>query len=512
MPIKLKNNAFSTLASSITASDVGLTVASGEGSLFPTLSTGDYFYLTISSVNGTFEVVKVTARSGDSMTIVRAQEGSVANSFLAGSLVELRITSLSVIDSVSSYGIFVNVKSYGATGDGVTDDTTAINAAITAAGTNGTIFFPKGTYLVTSTLQMLTGQCFLGEGGQRASTIKKGANGDLINMVTRCRLEDLNLDCVGATYTGRGIYISAGVSQCITDVRVTNNVTYGLEFQATSGSGTKVSNFEVDMITASADTAGIKTGESYPQNIIKFFTNIWLSNAKFDLANAVGVSIENFFCRGFLTGPTFDACVVNKISNGRISNPGTQTFTMADSAIVNVPISGTTSLTGCQSLMLANCQFDTLTINNSTHVPASGGVSACFITHRPQTYTPTWTQSTGTGPALGDGTLTSIVTYNGFTVEYYLRLVMGSTTTYGDGTGAWQFSLPRISSPTANQYLLGAYIKQNSGNYIYVGEISIGAAETVLTIGYQNAAVRGVWPYAWAAGDVLEFNISYLAP
>jgi hypothetical protein len=41
---------------------------------------------------------------------------------------------------------FVNVKSYGAVGDGVTDDTAAINAALAAANE---IYFPPGTYMTT---------------------------------------------------------------------------------------------------------------------------------------------------------------------------------------------------------------------------------------------------------------------------------------------------------------------------------------------------------------------------
>ena len=46
------------------------------------------------------------------------------------------------------------VKSYGAKGNGVTDDTAAIQAAITAAAVNGgVVFFPTGTYIVSPSLQ-----------------------------------------------------------------------------------------------------------------------------------------------------------------------------------------------------------------------------------------------------------------------------------------------------------------------------------------------------------------------
>jgi len=354
---------------------------------------------------------------------------------------------------------------------------------------------------------------------QGTSTIKKGANGDLINMVGRCRLENLNLDSVGATYTGRGIYVSTGFSQVINNVRSTNNVTYALEYQATSGGGTFVTNFVADMIAASADTAAIKVGENYPTNVLRFFQNIWLSNGKFDLTSTVAFTLDGFFCRGFITGPTFDKCVVNKIANGRVSTPGTPlVLSMADSSIVNVPISGTTHLTSCQGLMLANCQFDTLTIDNSSTSPAAGGVSATFICDRPREYAMTWTQASGTGPSAGNAAIRSIVTYNGFVVRVYIRIVMGSTTTYGDGTAAWQFSLPRIAiggvgtGGSLNQYIPGANLKLNGGNFIYTGVISIGSGEQVLTIGYQNQSVRSNWPYTWAAGDTIEMTFDYLPP
>ena len=41
-----------------------------------------------------------------------------------------------------------DVRLYGAAGDGVTDDTAAIQAAISKAGTGGTVFFPEGIYIV----------------------------------------------------------------------------------------------------------------------------------------------------------------------------------------------------------------------------------------------------------------------------------------------------------------------------------------------------------------------------
>lgn len=52
--------------------------------------------------------------------------------------------------------IYYNVKNYGAKGDGITDDTAAIKAACAACYLDGggTVYFPEGTYLITSTIDM----------------------------------------------------------------------------------------------------------------------------------------------------------------------------------------------------------------------------------------------------------------------------------------------------------------------------------------------------------------------
>jgi hypothetical protein len=101
MGIQLKNNVSSTLAAAISASDVGMTVATGTGAQFPTLGVSDYFYATLETSQGTQEIVKVTVRSGDNMTIVRAQDGSTANSFGIGARIELRINAAVISNLVS---------------------------------------------------------------------------------------------------------------------------------------------------------------------------------------------------------------------------------------------------------------------------------------------------------------------------------------------------------------------------------------------------------------------------
>ena len=110
MSVKVTNNGFSTLASGINNSVTTIALATGEGARFPSLSTDDYFYGTLIDTSNNLEIVKVTARSNDSLTVVRAQDNTSARAFSTGDRFELRPVAM-LFEDLSEMG-------GGATGGG----------------------------------------------------------------------------------------------------------------------------------------------------------------------------------------------------------------------------------------------------------------------------------------------------------------------------------------------------------------------------------------------------------
>jgi len=110
MGVVLANNVASTLALDLTVAAGSLRVASGTGSRFPVLPAGYYFYATVIATDGRWEIVKATARTGDLITITRAQENTHAGAFPSGSRVELRITAQSIQDVVDDSQIHVGTS------------------------------------------------------------------------------------------------------------------------------------------------------------------------------------------------------------------------------------------------------------------------------------------------------------------------------------------------------------------------------------------------------------------
>ncbi len=93
MSVQFANNAHSTLASGINDSATSITVASGHGARFPTLTGSQFFFATLIDTSNNLEIVKCTARSTDVLTVTRAQESTSARAFSSGDRIELRVTA-----------------------------------------------------------------------------------------------------------------------------------------------------------------------------------------------------------------------------------------------------------------------------------------------------------------------------------------------------------------------------------------------------------------------------------
>lgn len=98
MAVLFSNNASTTLSAGVGNSATSITVA--DGSVFPAISGSDYFYVTleVDSDSDLKEIVKCTARSGNTLTIVRAQDGTSARTFSTADKCELRLTAAGLND------------------------------------------------------------------------------------------------------------------------------------------------------------------------------------------------------------------------------------------------------------------------------------------------------------------------------------------------------------------------------------------------------------------------------
>jgi hypothetical protein len=112
-----------------------------------------------------------------------------------------------------------NVKDFGATGNGSTDDTAAIQTAITAAGpTGGIVFLPVGIYVVSNQLILPTGVSLVGTGMGAASTnvcrlwwtgttgfcVKAGNTAGTLS--SGIRIENLGINITTSTASGIWLY------------------------------------------------------------------------------------------------------------------------------------------------------------------------------------------------------------------------------------------------------------------------------------------------------------------
>ena len=224
----------------------------------------------------------------------------------------------------------VSVKDFGAVGDGVTDDTAAIQAALNSGA--GQVDLVDGTYLITGNVQMNSNQSFVGRGGVlttsngtfnygifvngkqnvRIEGIRvvgpSGGNGFdvavFINASTNvtvenCLIQDIGNEAVSPNEWGHGIEIGGGS----TNVKVLNNTIKNIK-----GYG----NFRGDGITLRASSNTLIQGNTID-------TNRRMQIAVIDEATDVKI-IGNQLLNGYLAGIDIEPNSVN--TTGEITIQG----------------------------------------------------------------------------------------------------------------------------------------------------------------------------------------------
>jgi len=129
MPRIYVNNFNTTLSAAIVSTGAtSITIASATG--LPTLATGEYYLLTID--DGTnIEIVKVTARSGTTLTVVRGQEGTTAATFASGVAVEMRATAGGMVNVDDEGNFYTNNYHPALTSVATAAGTTTLTSAST---------------------------------------------------------------------------------------------------------------------------------------------------------------------------------------------------------------------------------------------------------------------------------------------------------------------------------------------------------------------------------------------
>lgn len=398
----------------------------------------------------------------------------------------------------------VNVLDYGAVGNGIADDTAAVNAAL---ATGRTVYFPSGTYLATS-LSPTAGSSIVGD-NKLTTTIKRTSTSTFISALPAgAVIRDITLDGNAGSYaSGKGVLVAAGAGrQTIDNARLRNWPSTALEFAADGGSEFKAINATfhttgsagtvaaVVMVPTGVDSSAVprhfKSIESEGCTLFSFggVNHVWASGFYTNGLLFTSASAFNIELREFRAGAL----------GGTITVQGDSHFMSGVSAVAWI-IKSTSSIYHVQAPSW-NLTEQSPAANNSIEII------------NPTFWSMAWT-ATGTAPSLGNGTLSYRWSRRGAWIRVSGELTFGSTTT--PGTFTWEFSLPQpaISTGLVAEACGSAIALNGAGTAGWTGTTRVAAAASVLRIYYGSGATFGAVgnnsPFTWDTGSTLRFFCEY---
>ena len=157
-------------------------------------------------------------------------------------------------------GTAVNVKQFGAVGDGVADDTAAIQAALDSSFN---VFFPTGNYLITTALELSTGHNVQGEYSSDRGTRITASGCDAFHITAKdTRIEGFRI-YLDNTYWAFTYAKPAGESSSFNNVNNNNYVNNGGAFNLTEFSRSFVTNFNGNNLDHGVYITGYSQNSSF---------------------------------------------------------------------------------------------------------------------------------------------------------------------------------------------------------------------------------------------------------
>jgi hypothetical protein len=403
----------------------------------------------------------------------------------------------------------VSVKDFGAVGDGVANDTAAVQAAI---NTQQSVYFPQGTYLCAGLTMSTAYQHLYADSNVR---IQKNANGPLVT-ISANNVFARGVFFYGQTgHTGDCVVITANNAKlefCAA------NTTFGFAVKATGNSmhivGTCEHYYSADASGHAISIGTITTTTNYHVidgvqmqgsvgGVLCINTSGSISNSTIGNLTDPTLYVTNTRIAGNV-GAIKSFCQINNCTiTGNVTFGDGATSYSGIGFGPNVFVQSGSTITVNSNIRDSSLYLSQLDQANVVDLLSgtAGDISNVFFVGR-KTYTCAWTAS-GTNPVLGNGVITAFYTRTGSTTLATVELLIGSTTTFG--TGDWRFSLPT----TVFGAYIGSAVATDSGVAQYVGSAVASAAVTYSVITTNSGNATSAIPFAWATGDVLRFSIQY---
>jgi hypothetical protein len=386
------------------------------------------------------------------------------------------------------------------------DNFASINAALSALTTlspnGGTVYLGSVTYTVTAQFTLGQGQRIVGA-GKTATTILKGFAGDFAVMGDSSGLRDLTVDLQGATFTGRGLlFQGTNGNQTLTRVSILNGDLQCLDFEVAAGG-----NFNSTNLTATRINSGTGTGRYAvvisPTQQLSAVTRSFINFSSLGLcAIDLGGCNDLFIVSSVFADLKFtpDSRGV-QISASRWLNQAAATIDGHGNSVIGCDINPQVAIAaGADNITVGPGSFNNLPVIDNS------GNSRNTITHFQTSYTPTFT-STGTGAALGNGTITGSYSRAGGSVTATVKFTAGSTTAFG--TGFIQMTLPTTRTNATTWGGTATLLHGATGTF-YAATVLFQNGSNFVQFAYQGAPYfSGAAPVAIASGDTIDFTVTY---